>query len=59
MNGLIDREAEPELLASFFATCPQREMQLRNAVDSVAQHRHLSETASEPSTLDRPTTCSD
>jgi hypothetical protein len=30
----------------------------RNAVDSVAQHQHLSETASEPSTLDPPTVCS-
>src|ERR1700688_4843188 len=33
-------------------------MQLRNAVDSVTQHRHLSETVSEPSTLDRPAACS-
>jgi hypothetical protein len=30
----------------------------RNSVDSVVQHRHLSETVSEPSTLDPPTACS-
>ena len=30
----------------------------RDTVDGVAQHRHLSETVSEPSTLDRPAACS-
>ena len=53
MNRRTDREAVPELPALFCYV-----HLTRNAVDSVAQHQHLSKTESEPSTLDPPTACS-
>jgi len=47
MNGLFDREAEPELLVPFVSSCPQRKMQsIVSHITGICRrprrrHRHL------------------